>query len=128
MPPELKDGELNKDWGFKINTPFYVISQLPDGRFLDMVGNNMLIKTRNGLPSQTWFFDQKSRTIKSQRTKSYSWTIQGRGGSSNIAASGTNSEWYQLFKWDEGEGSFYNVKNKKVLDVSGGKDEEARNV
>jgi hypothetical protein len=26
MPAELKTGELNKDWGFKINTPFYVVS------------------------------------------------------------------------------------------------------
>jgi hypothetical protein len=26
MPAELKKGEMNKDWGFKINTPFYVVS------------------------------------------------------------------------------------------------------
>lgn len=119
---------MNKDWGFKINTPFYVVSQLPDGRFLDLVGNNMLIKTRNGLPSQEWYFDQKTRTIRSQRTKSYAWTIQGNGNSANIAASGSNSEWYQLFKWDAASGSFTNVKNKKVLDVAGGRDAEATNV
>jgi hypothetical protein len=77
MPPELKDGDLNKDWGLKINRPFHVISTLPDGRFLDLVGNNMLIKTRNGLPSQEFFFDYKTRTIKSQRTKSYAWAIAG---------------------------------------------------
>ena len=84
MPAELKKGEMNKDWGFKVNTPFHVISNLPDGRFLDLVGRNMLIKTRNGLPSQSWFFDQKTRTIKSTRTKSYSWDIQNAGRSSNL--------------------------------------------
>jgi hypothetical protein len=26
MPAELKTGELNKDWGMKVNTPFYVVS------------------------------------------------------------------------------------------------------
>jgi hypothetical protein len=88
----------------------------------------MVIKTRNGFPSQEWFFDQKTRTIRSQKTKSYAWTIQSSGNSANIKASGANSEWYQLFKWDEAAGNFYNVKNKKVLDVAGGKDEEATNV
>jgi hypothetical protein len=60
MPPELKDGELNKDWGFKVNTPFYVISNLPDGRYLDILGTNMVIKRRNGFDSQKWYFDQKT--------------------------------------------------------------------
>ena len=94
MPAELKTGEMNKDWGFKVNTPFHVISNLPDGRFLDLVGRNMLIKTRNGLPSQSWFFDQKTRTIKSTRTKSYSWDIQNAGRSSNMQAYNTNSGWF----------------------------------
>jgi hypothetical protein len=40
----------------------------------------------------------------------------------------TNSGWFQLFKWDEKSGTFFNVKNDKVLDVAGGKDEEATNV
>jgi hypothetical protein len=94
MPPELKDGDLNKDWGFKIGTPFHVISTLPDGRFLDLVGNNMNIKTRNGLPSQEFYFDQKTRTIRSQRTKSWAMSIAGNGGSNNMAIKASNSEWY----------------------------------
>jgi len=54
MPPELKKGELNKDWGFKVNTPFYVVSNLPDGRYLDFLGRNLVIKRRNSYSSQEW--------------------------------------------------------------------------
>jgi hypothetical protein len=39
-----------------------------------------------------------------------------------------NSGWFQLFKWDKESGTFYNVKNNKVLDVAGGRDKEANNV
>jgi hypothetical protein len=127
MPEPPKKGDLAKDWGMIIEEPFHVISTLPAGRYLDLVGNNMVIKTRNGFPSQEWFFDYKTRTIKSSRTKSYSWDIQSSGGSSNMQVYSTNSRWFQLFKWDK-SGTFYNVKNLKVLDVAGGKDEEATNV
>jgi hypothetical protein len=33
-----------------------------------------------------------------------------------------------MFIWNEKEGMFVNIKNKKVLDVSAGRDEEGRNV
>lgn len=75
MPPPLKKGELNKDWGFKINTPFHVISNLPDGRYIDVVANKLVIKRRNGLKGQEWYFDQVSRTIKSA-LNNQSWTIE----------------------------------------------------
>jgi hypothetical protein len=31
MPAALKIGEENKDWGFKINSPFYVVSKKARG-------------------------------------------------------------------------------------------------
>jgi len=57
----------------RVGEPFYVISALDSGRYLDLVGNNMVIKTPNGRKSQQWYFDQKTKTIKSMRTKSKSW-------------------------------------------------------
>jgi hypothetical protein len=128
MPDPPKKGDFAKDWGMVIEEPFHVISNLPAGRYLDIVGRNMVIKTRNGFPSLEWYFDYKSRTIKSSRTKSYSWDIQNAGRSSNMQVYNTNSGWFQVFKWDKESGTFYNVKNLKVLDVAGGKDNEATNV
>jgi len=127
MPPEPKKGDLNKDWGLKVDTSFYVISNLPDGRFLDIIGRNMVIKTRNGLKSQEWYFHQPTRTIRS-RKNNQSWDIQNAGRSNNMQVYNTNSGWFQLFKWDKESGTFVNVKNNKVLDVAGGRDQEANNV
>jgi hypothetical protein len=33
-----------------------------------------------------------------------------------------------MFRWNEKDGAFENVMNNKRLDVSGGRDEEGRNV
>jgi len=46
----------------------------------------------------------------------------------NLKVGGTNSYWYQLFKYDAGKSSFYNVKDLRVLDVQGHKDEEGNKV
>lgn len=94
MPAALKIGEENKDWGFKINSPFYVVSKKARGYFLDLLGNNMVMKTRNGMTSQQWYFDQKTRTIKSVRTPSKSWDIQSSGKASNLNVYSTNSGWW----------------------------------
>jgi len=93
LPAELKKGDLNEDWGFKIDTSFYIISNLPDGRFLDIIGRNMVIKTRNGLNSQEWYFHQPTRTIRS-RKNNQSWDIQNAGRSNNMQVYNTNSGWF----------------------------------
>jgi hypothetical protein len=42
-------GELNEDFGLFVERPFYVVSALPSGRYLDLINNrNMVIKTSNG--------------------------------------------------------------------------------
>jgi hypothetical protein len=89
MPPDLKKGDMNKDWGMKVETPFYIVSNLKSGRQIDLVGNRMTIKVPNGRSSQLWYFDNKSKTIHSQRTRSYSWTSSGN----KMVVGGTNSRW-----------------------------------
>jgi hypothetical protein len=83
MPDDPKQGEMAKDWGMKVDTSFYVTSNLPSGRYLDIVGRNMVIKTRNGLKGQEWYFHYKSRTIRS-RKNNQSWDIQSAGRSNNM--------------------------------------------
>jgi len=94
MPPTPKKGEMFALFGMKVDTPFHVISNLPDGRFLDLIGNNMVIKTRNGLKSQEWTFNYNTRTIRSARTPSYSWDIQNSGRTPNMQVYSTNSGWF----------------------------------
>jgi len=44
---EPKKGEMNKDFGFKVDTDFYIESQMPEKRYMDIIGRNIVIKTRN---------------------------------------------------------------------------------
>jgi hypothetical protein len=77
--PEPKKGELNSEFGLYVEREFHIVSNLKSGRYLDLIGNDMVLKTPNGFPSQKWFFDQKTKTIKSVGQPDRSWDIQGSG-------------------------------------------------
>jgi hypothetical protein len=94
MKPEPKKGELNTDFNLIVERPFYVISGLPSGKYVDILGRNMVIKTRNGRNTQLWYFDQRSRTIKNFQNKGWSWDIRGAGRQTNMQAWNTNSGWW----------------------------------
>jgi len=59
MPAEPKKGELNEDFGFYVERPFHIVSQLPSRRYLDVIDNrNIVIKQPRGWKTQVWWFDQ----------------------------------------------------------------------
>ena len=94
MKDEPKKGELNEDFGLYVERPFYIISELSSNRYLDLINNrNMVIKTRNGRSSQTWWFDQKSLTIKT-KYNNQSFDIQNSGRTNNMQIWSTNSGWW----------------------------------
>jgi hypothetical protein len=88
-----KKGELNKRFGFYVDRTFNVVSRMTGGRYLDLISNKHVIKTRNGRKTQNWWFDQKSLTIKS-RSNNYSWNINSSGNSKDIIVTSTNSNWW----------------------------------
>jgi len=88
-----KKGELNKRFGLYVERDFYVVSRLGSGKYLDLISNKHVIKTRNGRKTQTWWFDQKSLSIKS-RSNNYSWNINSSGNSKDIIVTTTNSNWW----------------------------------
>lgn len=57
MRPDPKKGQLNTEWGLYVERPFYVVSGMPSGRYLDLIGRNLVIKTPNGFKSQMFYFD-----------------------------------------------------------------------
>jgi hypothetical protein len=74
-PEEPKKGELNKDFGLYVERPFYIVSELPSGRYLDLINNrNFVIKTPNGRNTQIWYFHQQSLTIRT-KLNNQSWDI-----------------------------------------------------
>jgi len=50
-PP--KKGEMNEEFNLVVERPFYIVSHLTSGRYLDIINrNDVVIKTFNGFPTQ----------------------------------------------------------------------------
>jgi len=123
---EPTKGQFNDKFGLYVERDFYVVSSLPDNRYLDLINNrNMVIKTQNGRRTQVWYFHQQSLTIRT-RYNNQSWDIQSAGRTNNMQIWSTNSGWFQVFKYQNNQ--FINWSNNKVLDVRGGKDVEGNPV
>jgi len=76
-------GELNKEFGLYVERDFYIVSRMKTGRYLDLISNKFVIKTRNGRNTQTWYFHQQSLTIKS-KSNNLSWNIVSSGKSADM--------------------------------------------
>jgi len=88
---------LNEEFGFYINRPFYLVSELPFNRVAEMLGGtNMVLKRwRNNQRQQQFWFDEVSKTVRNNYWKNYCWEIQGNGSSNNFrTVSGINSRWW----------------------------------
>jgi hypothetical protein len=116
MDAQIKDGEWWAEWGMYCAKEFSIVSKMPSSRYLDVVGDNVLINQRSGRPSQKFMFDCTSRTIVNVATKK-SITFSGN----QVNVSSTTSEWNQLFRFKNE--MITNVKGK-VAQVDANKDRE----
>ena len=83
-PDEPTKGEFNEDFGLYVERPFYVVSQLPSHRYLDLINNrDFAIKTPNGRNTQIWYFHQQSLTIRT-KLNNQSWDIKSAGKTQNM--------------------------------------------
>jgi hypothetical protein len=85
----------------------------------------MVIKTQNGRKTQVWYFHQQSKTIRT-RLNNQNWDIKSAGRTNNMQIWSTNSQWFQVFQFVNGQ--FVNPNNNKVISVDGTKDEEGQGV
>jgi hypothetical protein len=91
-----KSRGMNKRVGLEINRPFYIQSRMPMKRVVEAWGANWLVirdyvKDKRG---QQFFFDEKSKTIKSQQWQDRSIDIHSNGRNYHLKVSGTNSRWW----------------------------------
>lgn len=91
---EYKKGELNPDFGFYVEREFSIATKMSSGRYMDVIDNGIVIKRRNGYKTQKWYFDQKSKTIKSVAYDSKSWSINSSGQNRNMNLYKTTGEWF----------------------------------
>jgi hypothetical protein len=89
---------LNEEFGFHINRPFYLVSELPFNRVAEMHGNtNVWLKRwRNNVKQQQWRFDEVTKVIRNNYHgwRNYCLEIQSNGRSNNLKTAGINSRWW----------------------------------
>jgi hypothetical protein len=93
MPEPLKPCDLNDEWGLKVDCDMHILTQMSSKRYLDRVGNDVVIKTPNSFKTQVWYFDDKMKTIRN-RKDNYALNIQSNGRSNNVAVTTSNSKWW----------------------------------
>jgi len=71
---------------------------MKSGRYVDVVGDDAVIKTPNGFKTQKWFFHYESRTIKNVATGK-SLSVKKDGNSREVHVWQTNSKWFQVWKY-----------------------------
>jgi hypothetical protein len=96
MKPEPKKGQLNPEFGLYVERPFHIVSMMHRHRYLDVInGRDLVIKTPTySRKTQIFWFDQRTKTIKSHHHRSYSFNIMGNGGQANLKMWSTNSRWW----------------------------------
>jgi replicative DNA helicase len=77
-----------------IGKEFSIVSKMACGRYLDVIGNNAVTKTRNTNKTQKWVFDYASRTVINVGTKK---SLNFYSNQVNVST--TNSDWTQLFRY-----------------------------
>jgi len=94
---------------------------MPSGRYMDIVDGNVVVKRRNGFDSQKWFFDQKTRTVKSVAHKEKSWHMHPNGNNRDLIVYKTTGKWFQTFRYQGA--NFVNARGL-VLTIKDNKDFE----
>jgi len=62
-------GELDKEFGLYVERPFHIISGLKEERYYDSISRSHVIKTPNGRSSQLFYFDVRTKTIRTMENR-----------------------------------------------------------
>jgi len=93
---DLKKDGVHEEFGWHIGRPFYIITKLPSGRAVEVVGGRNLVlkwKQYNNV-NQQFYFDNDSKTIRSQANRNKALDIQNSGRSSNLQIWKSNGRWW----------------------------------
>jgi hypothetical protein len=76
--------KTEEEFGFHFGRPFYIVSQMCSGRAIKVNGRNLILAKKSNSANMQFFFDQKTRTLKSWQHKERSIDIQSSGRSANL--------------------------------------------
>jgi hypothetical protein len=87
-----KKGEMNSEFGFKVDEVFFLRSRLPMQRVAECAGasNITLKKWYKNRRAQEWRFDPVSKTIRNRNWTSYVFSMD----KDNLRCRPMNSRWF----------------------------------
>jgi hypothetical protein len=85
---------LNKEFGFKVGMPFSIYTRMSCGRTIDIVGNHLVVKRKNGNKTQNWIFNDDTRTVTSLEFPEQSFGIHADGKNRSLDLYKTTSAWF----------------------------------
>jgi hypothetical protein len=77
-------GETNKEFGIKVGLNFSIYSRMRCGKAIDIVGNSLVVKRKNGRKTQNWIFMDDKRTFQSVEFPEMSFGIHADGKNRNV--------------------------------------------
>jgi hypothetical protein len=115
------DKSIEDEFGMELGREFHIVTMQSSGRLMDVIGNQVVIKTENKMDSQTWYFDKVSRSIIN---KTYKQALDMRSNKQlytyalNTPAANHHQ---QVFKYTK-QSTFLNIVDETKLIASlGGK-------
>lgn len=93
MKSPLSTGDFDPDFGFYCNREFSVISKMAGKKYIDTIGDNLVLKSRSTTTTQKWMYDIQTRTIINPVTK-LAWDIAGEGKETNVQVHKSSSSWW----------------------------------
>jgi hypothetical protein len=119
-------GELNEEFGFYVERPFYIVSELPKHRYLEVVDSHYgVIKTRNGNNQQLWYFDQKTLSIRSKQF-GRGIAVKHNGGSNQWLLATPKTNCWEVFRFEKGQ--LCAVCKNKCMTVQSAQDKEMQKI
>jgi hypothetical protein len=118
-------GELNKEFGVRVGIPFSIYTEMRCNKAIDIVGNTLVVKRKNGYKSQNWIFYDDKRTFQSLEFPEYSFGLDPNGRKRTMDLYKTTSAWFQTFRFVNN-----NIVNQKglVLEIQGNQCQEGQPV
>jgi len=104
---------------------FSIYTRMGCGKTIDIVGNSLVVKRKNGAKTQNWIFNDDTRTIASLEFPEMSFGIHKSGKNRSLDLYKTTSDWFQTFRYIN-----ENIVNQRglVLEVQGNKCQEGQPV
>jgi len=79
--------------------PFSIYTRMSCGRAIEIKGNDVIVKRKNGEKTQNFIFNDDKRQIQSLEFPEQSLSIHADGKNRGLYLKATSNSWFQSFRY-----------------------------